>query len=229
MTLKKITLGILLLAQSVPSFAAPTTDIYGIWGSVALQGDFKLVSPSLNKFQWQAVYQNGNREDSLKESVFFGQVAYQLNTNASFGLGYLHNSLQPLNKPFYQESRTYQDFVWNQTVEDFIFTSRTRMEERINQTSGDVGYRMKQLVQISHALPFFDGLSGYVNNEIYFHLNQTNFGKQGFSENRVSVGLSYQFTPKIGGDLSYLEQYIDRRTDDNLLINNLQMNLRYRF
>jgi hypothetical protein len=85
------------------------------------------------------------------------------------------------------------------------------MEERINQTSGDTGYRAKQLIQVSHPLPFFDGLSGYVNDEIYFYLNQTNLGKQGFSENRVGAGLSYQFTPQIGGDVGYLMQYIDNK------------------
>ena len=114
-------------------------------------------------------------------------------------------------------------------IAEFNFTSRVRLEDRINQTSGDVGYRAKQFIQLSHALPFITDLSVYINEEAYFYLNQTNFGKQGFSENRVGVGLSYQFTSKIGGDVGYLEQYIDNNSGNNLLVNNLQMNVRYRF
>ncbi len=230
----EIILGLLLVAQSTVTFADKTTDISGIWSSATVQGDFKFLSSHLDKLQWQMANQNGIRDDSsagqrLNESVLLGQLNYQLNDNVSLGLGYVHDLIYPLNKRSYQENRPYQDIVWNQAVANFNLTLRTRFEERMNQTSGDTGYRAKQLTQISHDLPFLDGLSGYLSDEVYFYLNQTNFGKKGFSENRFSAGLSYQFTSQIGLDLGYLEQYIDNKTGNNLLINNLQTNLRYRF
>jgi len=230
----KITLGVLLLSQSLSSYAAGQTELFGIWGLVTLQGDFKSLSPNFDKFQWKISNQNSVREDSsaglrLNESLGFGQIGYQLNANASFWMAYLYDAAHPLNRLPYQESRLYQDFVWTQNIAEFSFTSRFRFEERIQQTTGDVGYRAKQFIQITHALPFIQDLSVYVNEEAFFHLNQTNFGKQGFSENRFGAGLSYQFTPKIGGDLGYLEQYIDNKSGNNLLVNNLQMNLRYKF
>lgn len=231
---KSIIAGTLLLVQATFSFAAKTTDISGIWGSVTLQGDLNFLSPDLTKFQWQFANQTSVREDSpsglrLNESILFGQVGYQLNNNVSFWVGYLHDGNHPLNKLSYQESRPYQDVVWNQSIADFNFTSRTRLEERINQTNNDIGYRVKQFFQITHALPFLKGLSAYLNNDTYFYVNQTSFGKQGFSENRASAGLSYQFTKQLGGDVGYLEQYVDNKSGNNLSVNNLQMNLRYRF
>ena len=85
----KITLGVLLLSQSLSSYAAGQTELFGIWGLVTLQGDFKSLSPNFDKFQWKISNQNSVREDSsaglrLNESLGFGQSGYQLNANASF-------------------------------------------------------------------------------------------------------------------------------------------------
>ncbi|MFA5924885.1 MAG: DUF2490 domain-containing protein [Methylococcaceae bacterium] len=231
-----LVLSALLLAKTIPSFAVDqgTGNFFGVWGSVTLQGDFKSLSPGLDKFKWQIMNQSRTRDDSpqgsrFTENLLFSQVGYQLNDNASLALGYVHDWIHPLDKTAYQESRPYQDFVWNQNIGDFKLLSRTRMEERINQTTGNTGYRPRQLLQISHPLPFMEGLSAYVGDEVFFYLNQNKFGKQGFSENRVLAGLSYQFTPQFGTDLGYLGQYVDNISGNNLFTHNLQANLRYKF
>ena len=231
-----VVLSTLLLAKTIPSFAVDqgTGNFFGVWGSITLQGDFKSLSPSLNKFNWLIMNQSRTRDDSpqgsrFTENLLFSQVGYQLTDHASFALGYVHDWIHPLDKTAYQESRPYQDFVWNQNIGDFKLLSRTRMEERINQTTGNTGYRPRQLLQISHPLPFMEGLSAYVGDEVFFYLNQNKFGKQGFSENRVLAGLSYQFTPQFGADLGYLGQYVDNISGNNLFTHNLQANLRYRF
>ena len=230
-----LVLSALLLTQPMSSFADDATNnMFGVWGSVTLQGDFKSLSPSLNKFNWLIMNQSRTRDDSpqgsrFTENLLFSQVGYQLTDHASFALGYVHDWIHPLDKTAYQESRPYQDFVWNQNIGDFKLLSRTRMEERINQTTGNTGYRPRQLLQISHPLPFMEGLSAYVGDEVFFYLNQNKFGKQGFSENRVLAGLSYQFTPQFGADLGYLGQYVDNISGNNLFTHNLQANLRYKF
>ena len=231
-----VVLSTLLLAKTIPSFAVDqgTGNFFGVWGSITLQGDFKSLSPNLNKFNWLIMNQSRTRDDSpqgsrFTENLLFSQVGYQLTDHASLALGYVHDWIHPLDKTAYQESRPYQDFVWNQNIGDFKLLSRTRMEERINQTTGNTGYRPRQLLQISHPLPFMEGLSAYVGDEVFFYLNQNKFGKQGFSENRVLAGLSYQFTPQFGADLGYLGQYVDNISGNNLFTHNLQANLRYKF
>ena len=106
--------------------------------------------------------------------------------------------------------------------------ARTRMEERVNETTGDVGYRPRQLLQVSHPLPI-KNLSAYVGDEVFFYVNKNTFGRQGFSENRVLSGLSYQITEKMGVDLGYLGQYVQPQTGHYLFTHNLQANIRYRF
>ena len=201
-----IALSALFLAQPISAFAAGQDNMFGVWGSVTLQGDFKALSPDLDKWHWLVLNQSRTREDSAQgsrfsENLLFSQVGYQLNEHASFWVGYVHDWLHPLHKSAFQESRPYLDFVWNQNIGDFKLTSRTRMEDRINQTTGNEGYRARQLVQFNHPLPFMEGLSAYAGDEFMFYLNQTGFGKQGFTENRVFGGLSYQLTNHVGLDL----------------------------
>ncbi|MDD5214198.1 MAG: DUF2490 domain-containing protein [Methylococcales bacterium] len=225
----------LVAGYPVFSSAAQTNDMFGVWGSVTLQGDLKFISPTLDKVKWSVMNQTRTRDDSPKgsrftENLLFGQMGYQVTENASFWLGYVHDWIEPLNKMGYQESRPYQDFVWSQKFfSEHTLMLRTRMEERINETTGDVGYRARQLVQVNHPLPFVKDLSMYVGDEVLFYVNQNKFGKQGFSENRILSGLSYQLTPQIGADLGYLGQYVDSASGNNLFTHNLQANLRYKF
>lgn len=229
-----VALSVLLLAQPMSSFAAPTTNMDGTWGAVMLQGDFNALSQELSKFKWQIMNQTRTRDDSpsgqrFTENLLFGQLGYQMTNNASFWVGYVHDWISPLTGPTYQESRPYQDFVWNQSISDFKLTSRTRFEERINLTTNNTGYRARQLIQVSHSLPFVKDLSAYVGDEVLGYMNQNNFGKQGFSENRILSGLSYQFTPKLGADLGYMGQYVSNVTGNNLFTHNVQVNIIYKF
>ena len=238
-------LSTLLMAQPLSGFAATGIDDQGVnnqlgvWGALQLDGNFKALSPSLSKFNWQIMDQSRTREDSsagmrYTENLLFGQVGYQATEHASVALGYVHDWIHTsLTGASYQESRPYQDFVWRQPLGGFGFMSRTRFEERINETSGDTGYRGRQLFQITHPLPI-KNLSAYLGDESLYYANQNTFGRQGFSENRALTGLSYQFTPTIGFDLGYMGQYVVQNTTvspnkNNLFTHNVQANLRFKF
>lgn len=229
-----VVLGTLLLYQSLPSYAAGQDDIFGVWGTVKLQGDFKSLSPSLNKFKWAVINETRTRDDSPKGSRFLtnllsGQVGYQLSNNASLWLGYMHTWNSSLDGSSFQESRPYQNFVWNQDISTFKLVSRSRMEQRIQETTGDTGYRARQLLKISHPLPLIDDLNIYVGDEVLFYMNENDFGKKGFSENRVFSGLSYQVAKKAGVDLGYMGQYMDTISGKNIFTHNIQVKFHYKF
>lgn len=222
-----------MLGFPAASLAAPTQDVFGVWGSLTLQGDLSFLSSDLDRIKWSVMNQSRTRDDSVKESRFsenllFTQVGYQLSDHASFWVGYVHDWLHPLNRTAFQESRPYEDFLWKQSFDDFNFLARSRFEQRINESTGNTGYRARQFIQISHPLPIKD-LSLYVGDEVFFYLNKNSFGKHGFTENRVLSGFSYNFTPNSGFDLGYLGQYIDNPTGRNLFTHNLQANLRFNF
>jgi len=234
-SMQKSLVSLLLMLLFVTSAQAQTiNNMFGFWGSVTLKGDFKNFSDQLDNFRWQVMNQSRTRDDSasgsrLTENLLFSQVGYQLNPHTSIWIGYTHNWIHPLNNPAFQESRTYEDFVWKQNIQDFKLLSRTRMDQRINQSNGKTGYRARQFLTISHPLPFARDVSAYVGDEILFYFDKNSFGKQGFSENRVSAGLSYQLNKSLGFDLGYLGQYISSKQGSNLFTHNLQANISYKF
>ena len=229
-----IVLSVLFLTHSTYALASGQNDIFGVWGTVKLQGDFRLISPELNKFKWSGFNQTRTRDDTTKgsryfQNLLFGQLGYQLNNNASVWLGYAHIWTSPLNKSSFEEIRPFQDFIWNQKISTFKLVSRSRMEQRVRESTGNVGYRARQLLKISHPLPLINGLSAYIGNEVFFHLNQNKFGKKGFSQNRAFTGLSYKVTEKSGVDLGYMGQYVDTISGRNIFTHNIEVTFRHKF
>ena len=215
-----------------------TNNMAGDWISLTLSGSLGDLSPRLNGFRWLVMDQNRQRDDSsqgfrVSENLLFAQLGYDITPNASVWLGYVHNWIHPLDKPSAQENRPYQDFLWASTFSEWgglKFSSRTRLEERINQTTGNTGVRLRQMFQVNYPLRLIhNDLSVYVGDEVLGYLNQNNFGKTGFSENRAFGGLAFQFTKQLGADLGYLGQYVDNKSGSNLYTHNVQFNLRYQF
>jgi len=227
-------LPIIAMACTQASMAA-TDNMAGTWNSITLSGDFDKVSKDLQNFHWLILEQARTRDDSPKgmrfsENLLFGQVGYSINKNASVWLGYTHDWLHPLDKSAAQESRPYQDFVWKSSFDDLKFMSRSRLEQRILQNTGNVGVRARQLFQVSYPLKFIDkDLSFYAGDEVLCYLNENTFGRTGFSENRAFGGASYQFTKHLGADLGYMGQFIDNKGPVNTFTHNVQFNIRYQF
>lgn len=222
-------------ALYAPFSMADTTDMSGTWNSLTLSGSFAKLSDNIKDFRWLIMEQGRTRGDTqdgqrFTENLLFGQVGYAINQNASVWVGYVHDWIHPLDKLAFQESRPYQDFLWNSNFDELRFTSRTRFEERIRQDTGDVGGRFRQLFQVSYPLEFINkDLRVYVGDEVMGYVNTNTFGPTGFSENRALGGFSYQFTKELGADLGYLGQYVDTLSGNNVFTHNAQFNLSYRF
>lgn len=214
--------------------AARLNDMFGVWGSLTLAGDMRAISPELSSVHWLITNQTRSRDDNhettrFTENILFSQVGYQLNKNASVWIGYVHDWIEPLHGRNFQESRPYQDFVWKQGLGDFKLTLRTRMDERINLKSMDIGYRPRQLFKLSHDVPIIDHLSAYTGYEILFYLNNSRFGRTGVAENRVLAGLNYQLNRNFGINTGYMGQHVDQRRNNDIMTHNLFINMHYRF
>lgn len=209
-------------------------DKFGMWGSLTLTGNFQTFFPQNKKFHWLLMNQTRIQDETTKnirltENLLFAQIGYSLNEHASVWFGYTHDWIHPLHKASFQESRPYLDYVWKYPLTNVKFTSRTRFEARINQSTGDDGYRARQLLQIKYPLPNFSDVSVYVGDELLFYLNKNPFGKQGLAENRIFAGLSYKLNSSIETDLGYMGQYVDTTSGKNRFTHALQANISYHF
>lgn len=234
MTIIKHFVASLLVVFFIAPVQAQTNDMFGVWSGVSIKGGFKEVNPQWDKVHWHIFNQSRTRDDSAKgsrlsENLLMGQVGYSLNEHASVWLGYAHDWIHPANVAAFQESRVYEDFLWKQTFNGFMFVSRTRMDERINQRTGNDGFRARQLFKLTHAVPNVQGLSVYAGDEVLFYLDKNAFGKQSFSENRVMSGFNYQLNAHMGFSLGYLGQYVSTKHGANLFTHNLQAHITYTF
>jgi hypothetical protein len=223
-----------LFLLPISAMASDFNNMYGGWGSIILKGDFKSFSPKAEKFHWLVMNQTRTRGEQVNNSKFtenllFGQIGYDINERLSVWFGYTREWGRPLNKPSFRENRAYQDILWKQGFDHFKLTSRTRLDERFLEGSNEEGYRLRQLVNISHPLPFGSNLSAYIGDEALFYLNNSKFGEKGFSENRIFTGISKQITSQTKLDIGYLGQYINTKSGDNIFTHNLQLNLAYSF
>ena len=218
-----------------PASPAGTNNMAGNWSSLTLSGDLSFLSPDWKDFHWLILEQTRLRDDSpdgfrFTENLLFGQLGYAINPHVSIWLGYIHDWIHPLNKPALQENRPYEDLLFKYAFGEFKLTARSRLEQRISQSNGNVGIRVRQWVQGAYPLSFVDDrLSAYVGDEVLVYANQNDFGPTGFSENRAMAGLSYQFTKQFGADLGYLGQYIVVKPGNDIFTHNVQFNLRYAF
>jgi len=215
--------------------ADATQNVFGSWNSLMLTGDLGVLSPDLNRFHWLFMDQVRTRDDSSKgtrfsENLLWAQLGYDFNQFTSFWLGYTHAWIDPLGKRSFQENRPYQDMLIKVSLLEGEWMSRTRFEQRINQSNGSAGMRLREWIQYSFPLSFVsEQLSFYAGDEVLFYLNKSSFGSSGFTENRVIAGFTYFFNARWGADLGYLGQYVVNDTGRDLFSHNLMANIRYRF
>ena len=222
------------LLYGVASLAG-TNNMAGSWDSLTLSGNLGELSPALRDFRWQILDQGRMRDDSrngfrFSEHLLFAQLGYSINEHASVWLGYVHDWIHPLDKLAFHENRPYEDFLWTASLGDLKFTSRTRLEQRIRQDTGNIGVRARQMAQLNYPLRFIhDDLSVYIGDEVLGYLNTNTFGPTGFSENRAFAGFGFQFTKRLGADLGYLGQYVVNKPGYDVFTHNVQFNFRYQF
>ncbi len=181
-------------------------NMFGSWGSFTLSGNFGQKTPMLPMWRWSAAKQAIWRDDSpqglrVAENYLFAQLGYSLDQYSSVWLGYLHDWQHPFGRATFQENRSYQDYLWVHPLMDGRLIVRTRLDERVNQNNGNVGVRVREMIQINYPIRTIENLGWHIGGEVFAYLNQNTFGVTGFSEARTSAGLTYDLNDHIGFDL----------------------------
>lgn len=187
------------------------------WYSLTLAGDFSAISPELDDFHWFILDQTRLIQDSSRfsEHLLFVQAGYDLTDEISVWLGYTHNWANPLGRGAIEENRPYQDFLWRHSLDTGIFASRTRLEQRILDPGGDLGWRFRQMFEYTLPLTPDDGLRMILSNEGFFYAGTSSWGEGGFSENRAIVSLAFAVAPRLDLSLGYMNQYVVKSSAEN--------------
>lgn len=144
-----------------------------------------------------------DRQDGLYQTEFGVLLGAKAAKGIELGLGYrkvgAHNGNTAAN-----ENRFRQ-----QVVGTFgAFTTRFRIDERVNPRGDEVGFRIRPLVRYNHRLHAGKTTALFVSHESFFLPNTTRWGQRsGYERMRNIVGLMLPIGPRMVADIGYLNQY----------------------
>jgi Protein of unknown function (DUF2490) len=222
-------LSLALAAVSAGAHAAKE-EFFG-WYSLTMAGDLEPLSPQLQKVRWMVMNQSrlGSDSSTLRENLLFAQLGYQTTEHISLWLGYTHDWITPSTGRSFNENRIYQEFRWDNDTPAGLFTARTRIEQRFRDPGGNLGARFRQFFQLSWPVPGMDRLRLVGSEEVFVYMNNSSWGRSGFSENRLYAGVNVRFNKKISADLGYLNQFVSKGNRNDIVDHALFANINLLF
>lgn len=129
-------------------------------------------------------------------------LGWQVTDQLTAWVGY---AWTPTYQPrFTDEHRLWVQGIYTLTLGDRTFVQRLRLESRSISGLAPT-YRLRYQVRGVHPLPFLNGLSAVIYDEIFFHLKDTGPAiATGFNQNRLFGGFFYRWNPAVALDLGYM-------------------------
>lgn len=139
-------------------------------------------------------------------------------------VAYLYNKDVPeITQKKSPEIRFAAQGIYYFVKKDYVLTNRFRIEDRILQNesnSVDVVYRFREMVKLVYpisAIKFGKGsLYSIVSEEVYFKTKGSTTGENFFDRNRLTAGFGYSFSDAFQFELTYMNEYLPRSTNDKM-------------
>ncbi len=213
------------IAAASPFFASPlaaqTKDDGEIWTALVLQGKLGAKDTPLERWRlWLDLHDRQRDEgERLDTAIVRPGIGYALTDRITVHAGYAAVWTDAARRDTQLENRVWQQVVWMIPVGDLNVQSRTRLEQRFNETDGDTGWRLRQMVKTTVPLTADKRTFVSVWDELFWDLDDTDWGqRQGFRQNRAFLGLGRFLDEgkKFGVEGGYLNQWIDKPGEDRM-------------
>lgn len=197
-----------------------------VWSSITATGTLKPVGDKW-RYWLEGVGRFGNDMSTLSQGIVRPAVGYALNERASVWLGYAHVFTDtPFVKTSFDEDRSWQQFLWTQSLGAGTFTTRARLEQRFSDTGSDTASRYRHFMKLAWPIKPLPGVSAVAWDEVFVNLDDVDWGpRAGLDQNRAFVGMGYAFSKTVKTELGYLNQFIDRPTNPNRMTHGMAINL----
>lgn len=202
----------------------------GQWNALLNQGKFTDFGWENDRLKWwfDGHVRMLDDADGFNQSIVRPGIGWDLNERSTLWAGYGWIRTSPLTGADFDEYRIWQQWTWGKGGEKWKLGLRSRFEQRFVETGDDLGLRFRQFFRVTHKLPSMPKLSLVGWNEIFYHLNDTDWGaRSGFNQNRAFVGLRYKPKPDCRWrvEVGYLNQVIEVPTGSDRNNHILSVNL----
>lgn len=211
---------ILLLLALVPHLAAAEIRDVQTWWALFATGNFYQGKTKTQFKYWLDGQQRMGEHSHLStQRLIRPGLGYALSETSSVWLGaaWCYTGI-PLTRLPHSERRIWQQFLWMKTYAQLRLSSRTRLEQRFLENRPDTIWRLREMVKMVSPFTHKPQFAFVGSDEVFVHHNKN---IQGFDQNRFFVGIAYTINPTITTEIGYLNQYINRHTNDHFQSNNL--------
>ena len=210
-----------------PAYSQVVDDT-GAWFALFSNGDIE--SDQSNRLRWwfDGHVRTFDDTNGFGQSIMRPGIGYRLSDSATVWAGYGWINTSPAGPANFDEHRIWQQLTWSEDLDGTSLGFRSRLEQRLLETGSDTGWRFRQLVSARRPLAGSPNLSFVAWDEIFVHLNDTDWGAQGgFDQNRLFLGLGFKQDPNspVRVEVGYLNQFIDRLATHNLCNHLISVNL----
>lgn len=143
-------------------------------------------------------------------------LGYQYRPHIGFWLGYQWNSRNQING-HRQEDRIWQQIIWDaHRFNRYVFTTRTRLEERFRNSAPGTSYRLRERVALQCAKHTPGRVCAVTRDELFVNLNHPQWvNRQSINQNRYFVGMDIYAKHHLF-EFGYLNQYTLSNTHHNM-------------
>jgi hypothetical protein len=202
----KIIFYISALLTTTGTWAEPSEMSTNLWTSV------KMIHPIAQNPDWQyyADFQLRFIDNAYKyhqANLYLG-LQYQLRPDMNAALGVFRRNELNSDGTTQNENRLWQQLSWNfYTTPANIFTSRTRLEERQRVSQSQIAYRLRERLQLKHAIHNWDKYFFIVSDEIFLQFNRPDWiTNKVLPANRAAIGLEFPLNSSASYEIGYLNQ-----------------------
>jgi hypothetical protein len=191
--------------------AAQSVDDAGLWPGWFGQGDLQPDGCPGDAWKWwfDGQVRFLDDTDGFNQSLVRPGIGRSITERSALWVGYAWIYTSPVDGPIFNEHRVWQQWTWSHEVDDWKLSHRSRLEQRFVETGNDTGLRFRQQFRLERTLPAFTDLSFVGWDEIFYNLNDTDWGAEaGFDQNRAFAGVGFTMDPNCRWrtEIGYLNQ-----------------------
>lgn len=214
---------LILLLSSIYSPHAYSQSFSKLWGSATYFGRYNqllyTVEPQIRLIDRSEKYEQSllnfgiGRKITSQWQLWVGQT--YINYTAP------NDIAEDVGNMTVNEYRIWEQAMWQRPFYDNL-ASRSRLEQRRVFQSSEWAVRFRD--RVYWTIPMNKTLSLALSDEFFLNLKSVPWvTTPTFDQNRIFIGFFYQFTPNIGLNVSYMNQYINKnpKEDNNGLLLNL--------